>query len=354
MAKYYSEPVQCITLAKSDPSEELPEWYELLPEGIVEFQDGIKVQVDKAAFDRIVDYQAARGVDLVFDYEHQTRPVDGKPVKAPAAGWIKELRWDKGIWAKVDWTLKAVDHLLAKEYRYSSAGMFLKHSDRNDPSIILALDHVALTNVPRVNNNKPLNGKVSVEQDEQEVELNELQDIAKALGLAEDASLSDCLSAIQKLKGMSVETASSVPGEVLKSLELKEGSSTELVLAKVEALQAQAAGLGEDVQLELAKLKEAVATNQAEKLLEKYSDKLTPAMLEKTNAEGKPFWLELAKSDPDGVDGILEDMPVQKPAPLPAPKKEAKKVDKMTPDQVTLAKAFGFKPDEFLNDEEVE
>ena len=93
----------------------------------------------KEAFDR-------RGTDVVVDYEHQS--LSG--MKAPAAGWVKEL-WVKedGLWGRVEWTDEARRLIEAREYRYLSPVVFFDYPDPVTGETLQAyLDSVALTNRP--------------------------------------------------------------------------------------------------------------------------------------------------------------------------------------------------------------
>lgn len=97
----------------------------------------------KADFDR-------RDVALVIDYEHQSlggeyARMDGK---APAAGWIHELTYEKGrgIIAKVEWTAKARQAIRDGEYRYLSPVVAVRKDDR----MAVGLHSVAVTNVPAI------------------------------------------------------------------------------------------------------------------------------------------------------------------------------------------------------------
>ncbi len=85
---------------------------------------------------------AARGRDLVIDYEHQT--LSG--AKAPAAGWIERLEKSAdGLVAKVKyWTEEAKRLLAAGEYRYFSPVLHFSRSGRR----VSAIHSVALTNHP--------------------------------------------------------------------------------------------------------------------------------------------------------------------------------------------------------------
>ena len=144
----------------------VPEWVRLLPLGEVPLGDGREpLWVDEEALAAILTHFRERGLDLVVDYEHQT--LSGR--KAPAAGWIRELEIrsaggtpepEDGLWARVEWTATAREHLRAREYRYFSPVLRLEEGTRRP----LALLHAALTNTPAINGLAPLVAKVGSQQ----------------------------------------------------------------------------------------------------------------------------------------------------------------------------------------------
>ncbi len=89
---------------------------------------------------------AARETPLPVDYEHQLllAKQNGKP--APASGWLSAVGYvpGRGLFAAVDWTANAREHISADEYRYISPVF------RFDPATgaVLEILSVALTNNP--------------------------------------------------------------------------------------------------------------------------------------------------------------------------------------------------------------
>jgi phage I-like protein len=138
------------TMAIQDQTQALPEWIRVLPRGTVELSDHREpFLVDDASLLAMAAEFRSRGVDLVIDYEHQS--LQGE--RAPAAGWIKEVeaRGD-GLWARVEWTQPARDHLEKREYRYFSPVLRLDPETRKP----VALMHMGLTNVPAIKRLAPL------------------------------------------------------------------------------------------------------------------------------------------------------------------------------------------------------
>ena len=136
-------PLCRLVLAKAiEADQPLPEWYLIFPEGISEYANGESILVDESSWQRVQSKLADRGIDVVVDYEHQTQA----GTEAPAGGWVKEWKWDGGIWAKIEWTEKAESYLRAKEYRYFSPGFLRKKGVNGVPGKLVAIQHIALTN----------------------------------------------------------------------------------------------------------------------------------------------------------------------------------------------------------------
>jgi phage I-like protein len=132
---------------------ELPYWLRLLPLGHVNLVDGRPpFEVDPESLTDMVKAFAARGTDLVIDYEHQT--LSGG--QAPAAGWIKDLEVrEDGLWAQVEWTGQAEEYLKRREYRYFSPVLRLDPASRRPQELM----NVALTNIPAIQGLSPLVAK---------------------------------------------------------------------------------------------------------------------------------------------------------------------------------------------------
>ena len=103
-------------------------------------------EFSEADADLVIRDFAARGRDLVIDYEHQS--LTGG--KAPAAGWIDRLaKCADGLLAHVKyWTDEAARLLVSGEYRYFSPTLYFSRSGKN----VSAVHSVALTNHPALHN----------------------------------------------------------------------------------------------------------------------------------------------------------------------------------------------------------
>ncbi|BBQ85756.1 Mu phage protease GpI [Klebsiella sp. WP3-W18-ESBL-02] len=165
-----------------------PDWIELLPAGPdIQGRDGRKWRLSNPQ--SLVDAFNKRALPLVVDYEHSTEISAANGSEAPAAGWIEtlEVREDGSVWGKVDWTQKASNSILSKEYRFiSPAFHHVKDGD------ITRLSSAALTNKP----NLDLTALNS--QDEWSV-------VAKALGVETISSPRDILNALNKSQSTMIQ-----------------------------------------------------------------------------------------------------------------------------------------------------
>jgi phage I-like protein len=132
---------------------------QLTPAGEFKPRDGREMKVaawrinaDIAA--RAIAATTARKTEPVLDYEHQTLKVDDNGQPAPAAGWIKGLTWreGQGLFATVQLTARAKQHIQDGEYRYVSP-VFAYHPKTGD---VLDIRMAALTNNPAIDGMEPL------------------------------------------------------------------------------------------------------------------------------------------------------------------------------------------------------
>lgn len=138
--------------------EGAPGEFQVLPYGEIEIEGDEPAFLDEESMQSIIDQFERRGNDMVIDYEHQTL----KDVQAPAAGWIKRFidKGKQGLWAVVEWTEKAKKYMAAREYRYFSPVFWTRKSDRK----VVKIDHIALTNFPKINSLQPIVAKMTRDQ----------------------------------------------------------------------------------------------------------------------------------------------------------------------------------------------
>src|SRR6266849_5925328 len=138
-----------------------PEWIELLPAGVFYGRDGRgPFQLDDP--DAVIESTHALQMNagLPIDYDHATDfgAPEGRP--APAAGWIRELAVrDGALWGRVEWTARAADSIVAREYRYVSPVFQFDPKD----GIVTRLLRAGLTNNPNLHLTAIAAARVAVE-----------------------------------------------------------------------------------------------------------------------------------------------------------------------------------------------
>ncbi|MER9851240.1 phage protease [Mesorhizobium sp. M0106] len=217
-------------------------WVQLTPAGTFSGRNGLGPWVtgDKTSMEKIVANTRtyAGSTDLAIDYDHQAvyGAVPGVGGKAPAAGWIKELKvQDDGIYGRVEWTEKAATAIRAKEYRYLSP-VFLheKTSGR-----VLLIRMAGLTNTPNLDLVAVAASALLHPETEQNGE--SMDKILVALGLATGTTDAGVIAAINALLTSSTAIA--------KAAGLTETAKPDEILAAVNSIVAdrvrfaEAAGL---------------------------------------------------------------------------------------------------------------
>lgn len=162
------------------PAGVAPDWVQLLPAGTFAGRDGrgpYALGDAQAVIAATMAHQA--GADLPIDYDHQIYRSEANGRPAVAAGWITELQSrSDGIWGRVEWTVRAAEHLKNREYRYLSPA-YVHDRDGN----VLRIEGAGLVNNP----NLELTALASQLPGGNNVN-KLLEALAKAMGLPEDAT----------------------------------------------------------------------------------------------------------------------------------------------------------------------
>ncbi|MDP1675663.1 MAG: phage protease [Bacteroidota bacterium] len=206
--------------------------------------------------------------DLVIDYEHQT----SLDVQAPAAGWLQSdifLKED-GLYARVkEWTKKATDYLVNKEYRYLSPTLLFNDVDKEtNERIPLRIKNVSLTNEPFLDNIKPITAKDdtaatiiyltdSISQ-QTKGDTTMLEQILQLLGLAAGATFDDVKKVIEGWKN-SASTVAAKYTAAMTELGLKEDASDADVKAFALKHTSIIAELGVKAESTLEEIKTVIA-----------------------------------------------------------------------------------------------
>lgn len=293
-------------VARLENENGAPEWILLFKAGWNELEQEGEYFVDDLSFGMVLADFIRRGNDIVIDYEHQT--LTGQ--KAPAAGWIKELKWEdgKGILARVEWTEEAAKYIVKKEYRYFSPVFYVRPSDKR----LVALDSVALTNQPKHNHLTPIMAKLTSKTEVKDMGL--LQKIAAKLGI-ENPTEDKVIEVIASLQNKDPESKEVLPKEVLEALEMEEGDVS-AVVASIHALkQAKTAMVSRE---EFEKLQAKLIQREAEEVVAK-------ALSEgKITAAQKEWAMDYAKRDMEGFKTFVAKAPVVVPVDKLPGKQEKK------------------------------
>jgi phage I-like protein len=301
------------------------------------------VRVDDIAHaNRIAAATAAhhRSNDIVIDYDHQSMfgARAGVGGTARAAGWMKRVyATDQGVFADVEWTDAAASALGGREYRYISP--VFQHDAQGR---VVRIINAALTNTPSLD----LAAVASALSTADESETMNFANIAKALGLGEDASEEEILRAIANHTAAATMTAIATAMGV--------GADADLV-ATATALKASADAGAPDpakfvpietvagMQTSIQSLTAQVGVLQGDKLKVK---------IDKAQEDGRlaPAMVAYATSitDETKLDELLAALPATN---LGKPAIEGGKIaadGKLTDEQVALCSSMGWDPEAYL------
>lgn len=181
-----------------------PDWVHIMP------MPGPVRTINGTGPFRVADAQAViaaslsdpRGIPVDENHSTQIRGARGEP--APARGWVKDLeaRAD-GIWGRVEWN--ATGEALMSERAYRGLSPVIQHLA---DGTVVQIRSVALTNTPNLIGLTALNTETPMNW----------ANIAKALGLADDAGEDAILAAIAKMKGGTTEALQSSLATIATSL----------------------------------------------------------------------------------------------------------------------------------------
>lgn len=318
-----------VIIVNSISAENAPEKICIIPKGLVKSQKG-EFLVDSVSFGEMSQKFKARGLDIVVDYEHQT--LEG--TQAPAAGWIKNIEFtDEGVMAHVDWTSKAKEYLVNKEYRYLSPVILKRKSDNR----AVSLHSVALTNTPAIDGMEPIINSSDINL-EGEDEIMDLKEIAKMLGLPETVTAEEVAAAIKKLTDTSKSEDQVVANKaILEMLDLKEDAKVEDVKGKIIALKNPAGYVSMEAFNQLKKeIEKGKSTELVEIALK--AGKITPAQ--------KEWAEEYALKEPAAFQKFIEKAPQVVPLEQLKYKKE-EIVEVNSEVQLSVNKYLGISDEDF-------
>lgn len=356
------------------PPGEAPEWVQLIPAGEFSARDGRRWRLDDA--DKVIAatrrHQA--GVDMVFDYEHQTILTQQNGREAPASGWIKKLqaRTD-GIWARVEWTAHAKRRIEAREYRYVSPVFQYARAD----GAVKVLQSAALTNDPaldlpalarrNVDDDDPAGGsmheqlkrilaKLGLKEDSEPTKAEadaalaridpdppiDLAALATALGLKATATAAEALAAA-KARG----------GELATALGLAATATGAEVLAAAKAAKASAATDDPDPTAFVPRAEFDRVATRLNALETTRADEQATAAVDDAIKAGKlapaqrDWGLAAAKKDLAAFTSYAESAPVIVTPAAPAPATAGDPEAALTSEERAVCRNLGIAEDDF-------
>lgn len=160
--------------------------------------------IDAALAQRVITKAQARANPLVIDYEHQTLNAEKNGQPAPASGW-----WDaaKMVWREgqglfvtdVDWTDNASAKITAREYKFFSP--VFKYDKKTGAVTEILMG--AITNFPAIDGMEAIAARAAARFDESnkpDEEIEPMKDLLKLLGLKEDATEAEAITAVKGLQ----------------------------------------------------------------------------------------------------------------------------------------------------------
>jgi len=336
--------IPCMML--SDGTDTPPAWIRVAPYGHWVHPRSGPFEMTPESAQQMVANALHMGIDTVVDFEHQTL----RGVKAPAAGWIKELQArDDGLWAQVDWTDEARDLIQAKQYRYYSPVFDFDGQDPKSGKRIGAVLHsIGLTNTPLLADDiQPLAAKAS-STDTGETDM-ELKELVKLLGLPEDATEEVVAAKVDELEAI-IDLKLATKG-VLGLLNLPEDATEEDVAAKIVALKAEPEGDdgddGGEQQSEVDDLQKKVAELEGRESLREAETLVGEAIAAKRIMPSQREWaISYAQRDPADFATFVASQPVLLAAKAVAPPGGDGK-PALTADELAVCKRLGTDPEKY-------
>jgi hypothetical protein len=315
----------CSEVTTLDPNSEM-QWVHALSFGEYKHE---KYGTLKFTPDRIRRFVASvknkvRGIDPDIDYDHKLDVSKGMS----AAGWVRDAEErDNGLWLLVEWTKKAAQAIRDKEYRYFSTEFVDEWEDAGGNKFQDVVLGGGLTNRPFLKNLEPVN--LSELTDSTKENIMELAELARILGLSEDATEEDVKAKLSELAGSATldltklsitesdgkvtVTHPDLEGEVTHSLsvEKEEQQEEEKELAKLAETNPVIAKLLSDnkaMQDDMAELKAAArlseVTTQLSELGADHNTAFPPVVQQKL----APVMVQIPKKFSDNLADALKEL----------------------------------------------
>lgn len=227
---------------------------QLTPAGTFRPNDGRELKpgawrIDAASAQHVIERFKTRGKVPVIDYEHQTLKKEQNGQPAPAAGWIRDLRWveGQGLYAVAELTARARDYITAGEYLYFSP--VFEYDEVT--GTVLAIHMGALTNDPGISGMEPLSlvaaataAFLPANPPRQELSVNPLlKALLAALGLPETTTEPAAIAALTALGPLQpLQARANVATAVCTALQLPADATPEAATAACASLRSAQPG----------------------------------------------------------------------------------------------------------------
>ncbi len=185
-----------------------PEWIELLPAGVFYGRDGrgpFRLDDPAAVIDSTTAMQMNAGLPIDYDHATDFGAPEGRP--APAAGWIRELEVRGGaVWGRVEWTARAANSIVAREYRYVSPVFQFDPKD----GVVTRLLRAGLTNNPNLHLTAIAASRTATKASYARDERMEFptQELRELLNLEGDTTVADVVAKVRELRAAADAAAS--------------------------------------------------------------------------------------------------------------------------------------------------
>lgn len=271
----------------------------------------------------VVAHFAAYGADVPLDIEHATELLAPKGKPAPAQAWIKEVqvRPDRSIWGRAEWTPAGLASYASGGWRYISPAIL-----HNDAGEVTGLSSAGMVTRPALH--MPAlarNDRETLQRKDLPMTQITLATLIGVAGLASTVSEADALAAIRANAQAARDLAD--PTKFVPAADLA-AMATRATTAET-ALTTRAASD-----------KEAVALASVESAVT--AGKIPPA--------SKDHWLSIARDNPEAFDKAMAAMPQIAGLAAAAQKKDpvdGGDADGLTADQLALCASVGIEPKAF-------
>lgn len=288
-------------------------WIQLMPLGTYDHPVYGTIEITPERCQRFATNvnSKVREVDLDIDYDHKMH-------SGEAAGWIKqaEARPD-GLWGLVEWTPKAKDQIASRAYKYFSPE-FVDEWKHPKSGVVYqdVLNGGGITNRPYLKDILPLNLSEYMQAGENNegsrtVNPDQLKELAKLLGLPEDATGDQILGALQVKLGTPENQEQNQDGA-------QQGASGDADAGAAQGAQGADAG---------AAVAGAALSEDVLKLAE--SNPAIKALMDMVNTQGKQLEEQTKELNETRVNATivkLSEAATKKGFALPPTSKEAIKV----------------------------